>query len=380
MASPINRRDWLRQSTLAALGMGLTLPSLAHEEFQRNRYHTDGNNLINLGSNENPYGISPKAKQAIMDMIPWSNRYSFNLDGLKDARNTVSNYFGVASNNILLTAGSSIVLDFFPRILYKPGAHLVTAEPTFFVLPMLCKQLGYSVSAVRVGADDGLDLSAMLSAIQPNTQLVYVVNPNNPTGTYIKPGAMKEFCLEASKKTTVLIDEAYLDFLDSPDNESMIPLAANNPNIFVTRTFSKIHGMAGLRIGYLIGHPSRIETFENDYFSDSQIAISDLSLAAAMASLKDEAHRLEAKHEIISARDYTVKSLQKLNIKVTPSFTNFIHFPLGNYEGDFADFMLKKNIILRNYPIGKEKWGRVSVGTMPEMQQFIKVMNETWKA
>lgn len=380
MASTIKRRDWFRQTSFAALGLGLSVRSFAGEEKRLPKNFDSEKTIINLSSNENPYGISPKAKQAIIDMIPWSNRYSFNLDSLKDARVTIAKYFGVAAENILLTAGSGEVLDLVPRFLNKLNANLVTAEPTFFVLPAVAKKIGFSVNAVPVGSDKGLNLPAMLSAINNDTQLVYIVNPNNPTGTYLKPAAMKAFCEEASKKTPVLIDEAYLDFLDAPDNESMIPLAASNPNILVTRTFSKIHGMAGLRIGYVISHPSRIQQLEQTYFTESQIAISDLTLAAALASLQDEEHRLQVKQKNAAARDYTIKSLKELKLQPITSYTNFILFPLGNYDGNFADFMLTKNIHLRSNTYLGEKWCRVSVGTMNEMQQFIKVMKENWKS
>ena len=381
MSSTIKRRDWFRQTSFAALGLGLSIPSFAHEEKKSPPHYGSESNTINLSSNENPYGISPNAKQAIIDMIPWANRYSFNLNSLKDARATIAKYFGVGAENILLTAGSGEVLDLVPRFLNKTGANLVTAEPTFFVLPAVAKKIGFSVNAVPVGTDRGLNLPAMLSAINADTQLVYVVNPNNPTGTYLKPAAMKQFCEEAAKKTAVLIDEAYLDFLDAPDNESMIPLAAANPNILVTRTFSKIHGMAGLRIGYVISHPSRIQQLEQTYFTESQIAISDLTLAAALASLQDEGHRRECKQKIVAARDYTIKSLRELNLKPIQSYTNFILFPLGTYEGNFADFMLKKNnIALRSNTYLAEKWCRVSVGTMNEMQLFIKAIKEPWRS
>ncbi len=381
MPSTINRRNWFKQTSFATLGLGLSMRSFAHDTEGLPKTNFDSQkSLINLSSKENPYSISPKAKQAIIDMIPWASRYSFNLDGLKDARTTIAKYYGVAAENILLTAGSGEVLDLVPRFLNKPNGNLVTADPTFFVLPATAKKIGYSVNAVPVGSDRGLNLPAMLSAINNDTQLVYIVNPNNPTGTYLKPGAMKQFCEEAAKKTVVMIDEAYIDFLDAPDNESMIPLAANNSNILVTRTFSKIHGLAGLRIGYVIGSESRIKELEQSYFTESQIAISDLTLAAAMASLQDEEHRLQVKQKNAAARDYTLKSLREMKLNPITSYTNFILFPLGNYDGNFADFMMTKNIHLRSNTYLGEKWCRVSVGTMDEMQQFIKVMKETWKA
>ena len=379
MTSTINRRDWFRQTSLATLGLGFSFRSFAGEEEGLPKNSGSEKGLINLSSNENPYGISPKAKQAIIEMIPWANRYSFNISALKDSRATIAKYYGVNEENILLTAGSGMVLDLLPRFLYKPNSNIVTADPTFFILPATSKKIGFNVSLVPVGADRGINLPAMLSAINKDTQMVYLVNPNNPTGTLLKPAAMKQFCQEAAKKTTVLIDEAYLDFLDAPDNESMIPLAANDPNILVTRTFSKIHGMAGLRIGYVISHASRIQQLEKSYFNESQIAISDLTLAAALASLQDEVHRSECKQKNAAARDYTIKSLKDMNINCIPSVTNFILFPLGNYNGNFADFMMTKNIHLRSNTFVGEKWCRVSVGTMDEMQQFIKVMKDTWK-
>jgi len=381
MSSTIKRRDWFKQTSFATLGLGLSLRSFANDvEGLPQKKFDSQKGLINLSSNENPYGISPKSKQAIIEMIPYANRYSFNIDSLKNCQQTIAKYYGVNEENILLTAGSGMVLDLVPRYFYKTGANVVAADPTFFILPATAKKLGYNLNLVPVGADRGINLSGMLSAINNDTQLIYLVNPNNPTGTLLKPAAMKQFCEEASKKAPVLIDEAYLDFLDAPDNESMIPLAASNPNVMVTRTFSKIHGMAGLRIGYVISHPSRIKQLEQTYFTESQVAISDLTLTAALASLQDEEHRLQAKQKNAAARDYTVKSLKEMKLNPIPSVTNFILFPLGNnYEGNFADFMLTKNIYLRSNTYFGEKCCRVSVGTMEEMQQFIKVMKETWK-
>ncbi len=378
MPATLDRREWLKRSSLAALGLGFSFPAITKAESAHHFFNTE-TPMINLGSNENPYGISPKSKQAVLDMLPWANRYSFNIPDLKNSRAIVAKYYGVSVENILLTAGSGEVLAASAHYFYKTGGNMVTADPTFFVLPNAVKALGMTVNAVPVGSDNGLDLSKMLSAINGDTQLVYMVNPNNPTGTLLKPAAVKQFCEEASKKTAVLIDEAYLDFIDAPDNESMIPLAVNNPNVLVTRTFSKIHGMAGLRMGFVISHPSRIKELEKTYFTESQIAICNLTLAAALASLQDEQHRLESKQKNAAAREYTFKALQSMNIHCVPSYTNFMLFHLGAYPGNFAEFMLKKNIILRSNEYLGEKWCRVSIGTMDEMQQFIKVMKQEWK-
>ncbi|HTQ27408.1 MAG TPA: histidinol-phosphate transaminase, partial [Puia sp.] len=354
------------------------LNALTNEEGMTRNAGSD-KGMINLGSNENPYGISPKARQAIIELLPLANRYSFNIPSLKTCRSTLAKFHGLSSENILLTAGSGIVLDLGVRYFYKPGGNIVTAEPTFFILPNTAKKLGLGVNAVPVGRDRGLDLDAMMSAINQDTQLIYIVNPNNPTGTVLMPSTLKSFCIEASKKTAIMIDEAYMDFLDAPYNESMIPLAASNPNVLVTRTFSKIHGMAGLRMGYVIGHPSRIRQLEDNYFNESQIAICNLTLAAGMASLQDEGHRQLCKQKNAAAREYTVKSLEAMNLHCIPSYTNFLLFSLDGFTGNFAEYMLTQNIILRSNEYLGEKWCRVSIGTMEEMQQFMKVMHQTWQ-
>jgi histidinol-phosphate aminotransferase len=179
----------------------------------------------------------------------------------------------------------------------------------------------------------------------------------------------------------VLIDEAYIDFLNPPDNESMFSLTSSNPNVAVVRTFSKIHGMAGLRIGFLVGHPDLIRSLEANYFQHTQIAISNLSQAAALASLKDEQHRQSCKMKNAEAREFTLHALQDLHIRCIPSFTNFMFFSLGDYKGDFAQDMLSKNgIILRSSVYGDGKWGRVSIGTLDEMRKFAAVMQATWKS
>jgi histidinol-phosphate aminotransferase len=159
----------------------------------------------------------------------------------------------------------------------------------------------------------------------------------------------------------------------------MISLIDKNPNVVVVRTFSKIHAMAGLRVGFLVGHPAIIRALDENYFTNSNISISNLTAAAALASLKDEAHRASCKQKNAEARAYTFNAFTEMNIACIPSYTNFLFFPLGKYPGDFAKDMLAKNVILRSssYPDGK--WGRVSVGTLDEMKQFISIMKADWK-
>jgi histidinol-phosphate aminotransferase len=374
-----NRREWLKLSSLAVLGSGFSLRSLANEEGILRNFGAE-KGLINLGSNENPYGISPKARQAIIDMLGEANRYAFNIASLQSFKKELAAYYKVLPEQVLITAGSGEALALLARH-YNKG-NLVTAAPTFAILPNTAKKIGTEVIEIALTADKVHDLPKMLAAITDKTQLVYICNPANPTTTVLKPAALKSFCEEARKKATVVIDEAYIDFLDAPYNESMIELVGNSPNIIVLRTFSKIHAMAGLRVGFLIAHPSVIKQLEPNYFQNSQFAVSNLALTAAQASLTDEEHRKQCKQKNEAVRTYTFQSLQQLGIRCIPSYTNFMFFYLNNYAGDFAqDMLTKNNVMLRSSVQPDGKWARVSMGTMDEMKKFITIMQQTnWKS
>ena len=373
---PTNRRDWLKQSALATLGLGFSLRSMGGEDYLPKTFG-NATGLINLGSNENPYGVSPRAKQAIIDMIAQANRYQYNIPALQSFKKELGNHYGVTQEHVLVTAGSGEALALFARHFNK--GNTVAANPTFFILPNTVKKLGTSLIEVPLTKEKVHDLPRMLSAINENTKLVYIVNPANPTSTIVKSSDLKSFCIEAGKKAVVLVDEAYIDYVDPPDNESMIDLIEKNPNIVVVRTFSKIHGMAGMRVGFVIAHPTMIRQLEPNYFASSQFCVSTPAMAAALESLKDEAHQRKSKQKNEEARNYTLKSLHQHKINAIPSYTNFLFMPLGNYPGDFAEDMLSKNILLRSNNYSDGKWARVSIGTMEEMKQFIGTLQTTLK-
>ena len=367
----LSRRQWIKQGSFAALGLGFSLRSIANEEGITRNFGKEAG-LINLGSNENPYGISSKAKQAINNLINESNRYQFNVPSLQSFNQELAGYYKVSTDQLLVTAGSGAGLAMLAR--YFSNGNIVTATPTFGILPSTAKSIGTKVIEIPLTKEKVHDLSSLMNAINDKTSLVYICNPANPTATMLKPDALKNFCREASKKTTVLVDEAYLDFLDAPDNESMIGLIENNPRIIVIKTFSKIHGMAGLRVGFTIGHPDTIKKLNNSFYQRSQHDCSVLSLGAAKASLEDEEHRKMSKKKNEEAREYTFNELKKMDYTSYPSFTNFLFFKLNNYKGDFTSDMMKKNILLRSSEYSDGKWCRVSVGTMDEMKTFISTL------
>ena len=370
----VNRRDWLKQSSLAALGLGLSLRSLGNEEGLPRQFGS-GLGIINLGSNENPYGISPFSKKAITDMLGEANRYSFNIASLKDFKNEIANYFKLSPDQLLITAGSGEGLNLLAR--HYSGGNIVTGDPTFAILPNTAKKTGSQVIEVPLTFEKVHDTAALLNAINDKTKLVYICNPANPTTTILTPDQMRSFCEEASKKTVVAIDEAYIDYVEPPDNVSMLTLIDKNPNIIILRTFSKIHAMAGLRLGFIAAHPDLIQKLTANYFSNTQFCTSVLTQSAVLASLKDEDHRRQSKEKNAAVRKYTSDALASMNYRIAVSHTNFLFFQLKNYTGDFAKEMLEKNKILVRSNIYRDgNWCRVSLGTMEEMQQFMKIFKE----
>ena len=305
----LSRRQWLKQGSFAALGLGFSLRSIANEEGIIRSFGMEAG-LINLGANENPYGISPMAREAIINTLPDANRYYFSNKSVKDFRKQLAVHLGFADENILVTPGSGNALELMARHFNK--GNIIAATPTFGILPNAAKKLGTELIEIPLTYEKVHDLPKMLEAINNKTALVYICNPANPTATIVGSNELKNFCIEAAKKTIVLVDEAYIDFLEPPDNISMVELIEKNPNVLVMRTFSKIHGMAGLRVGYTIGHPSLIKTLEENYFSSTQMNISVTSYAAALASMKDEAHRKKSKEKNAAARLYTYNELMKM--------------------------------------------------------------------
>jgi histidinol-phosphate aminotransferase len=377
----LSRRKWLQSSlTLAggaALAGALPLVSLPvtcvaspHELALK-----EGGMLL-LGSNENPYGPSPKAREAMIEAVQRGNRYA----DVKPLVADVAAFRGVAPENVVMGAGSAEILGLAALAFAKSRTEVVAAKPTFFVLPDVAKRLGATVVEITVDADLRHDLSKMASAISPKTSLVYVCNPNNPTGTKLEASLLRAFCEEVAKKAVVVVDEVYHDFID---DASMIPLAVQNPNVIVARSFSKVYGLAGMRIGYGIAHADTIKKLQA-LQAWSGNAISQVSLAAARVSLQDQAFVRMTLEKIAEGREIVSAYLKSEGIFSVPSFANVVYFALDKFPaskttGGFAKQMEERNIIIREGNVGERRFCRVSMGTPEEMRQFVNVL-KTLKA
>jgi histidinol-phosphate aminotransferase len=374
-----SRRLWLKKIGIGVAGIGLSnfnsFASPLASENLINGFENDAN-LIFLRSNENPYGPSPLARKAFADNVNISNRYwEIETQLIADLakRNSVND------ENILLGAGSTEILDLVAKLVsldkgHEPkvtgSANYVIADPSYDYWTVTLDYLGLTKNKVPLTTDKKINLQAMLEAVNQDTKLVYICNPNNPTGTICEREALVECVTKISQNTIVLIDEAYLDFTKQ---QSLSNIVNDHKNIIIVKTFSKIYGLAGARIGYAIANKTIIDNLANSQ-SNTNNSVSVLSKLAAIASLKDNKFVSNCYLLNENARQYTINELQKLNCECISSNTNFIYFSLSTYNKDYFKQLEDNNIQGGKIYEEQGKWTRITVGKMDEMKKFIKAL------
>jgi len=365
MSNNSSRRQWLRNTTAALAGASLAPAIFATEKA---RYRAAG--IILLNGNENAYGPSTAARKAMIEAAGNSNRYPD--DQVAALKKQVAEFWNVGMENILFGAGSSEFLGLVSLLIASPKGKIITAEPSYRVWNGQAESFGSVFKRIPVATDKTLDLSAMMSAIDSDTRMMYVCNPNNPVGTYVEDHLLRNFVIECSKKCMVLVDEAYTEFAGLP---SLKDLAIKDPNIVVAKTFSKIYGLAGARVGYVIAHPDTIKKL-SAFQPWPNANVSAGSIAAASAALKDQAFVKVCKEKIAQSRELCYKTFKELSLEYIPSHTNFILFNIGKIGSDFSQKMQAKNIFVQYRDHFGGKWCRVSMGTIDEMKTFCAVLKE----
>jgi histidinol-phosphate aminotransferase len=363
---PTDRRTWLKQSSLALAGLGIS-PILSATE---KKYFFLPANPILLNSNENAYGPSPLAQKAIMEVYKNSNRYPD--DYIPLIKKKIAAHWNVATENILLGAGSSDIIGLACQHVAKIKGHIITAEPSYRVWNSQASSFGLSFKRVPLNNEKKSDLSKMVESITDETRMIYFCNPNNPTGTYAEITQLKDHSLAAAKKTFVFIDEAYTEYADIP---TLATEAIKNSNIVVAKTFSKAYGLAGARVGYAIAHPETIKSLSS-YQPWPDAGVSVVSGAAAMASLDDQDFVKKCREKAKAAREMCYDCFKKLSLDYISSSTNFILFNIDKIKGDFTGLMQAKNIYVQFREHFGGKWCRVSMGTIEEIQQFCNALKE----
>jgi histidinol-phosphate aminotransferase len=297
-----------------------------------------------------------------------SNRYSD--DEVKDLVKKLAKFHGVAPENIIMSAGSSEILGQTTLLAAQQGGNAITAEPSFNPWMRLAKEFGVEVRSIPLTGEYKLDIDKMRGAMDAKTRMVYVCNPNNPVGNYIEFEKLRGFVEECSSKALVLVDEAYTEFADLP---SMAKQATSNKNIVVAKTFSKIYGLAGARIGYAIGHPDTIARFASmQSWPNGQLG--QVNVAAAMAALDDQAFVRSCREKTAACRQFAADTFKKLDLAYIPSSTSFMMFNVDKIKCDYPAAMQKQNIMVQHRNHFGGKWCRVSMGTMEEMKLFAKAL------
>jgi histidinol-phosphate aminotransferase len=325
-----------------------------------------------LFANENPFGPSDKAKHAIMEALPTS--YQYPIRSMGELTEKISNFEKVPQEKILLASGSSPLLMAAALYYGKPGSNIITGDPSYADLPSKAERMGVKINKVPLTSEYKLDLDAMEKAIDANTTLVYICNPNNPTATVVDNAKLKAFCERVSKKVTVFVDEAYIDYLPDPQGTTLIPMVNSGANIIVARTFSKLYGFAGLRAGYVVTQPETIKNLS--LYTEASMSITATTLAAALASYQDREFLDGALKKTLASKDYLYEVLKKEGYTYVPSSTNFVIFPIKMEGKQFTDEMMKRGVGVRFWKFNNKEWCRVSIGRMDEMEAFAAAFKE----
>jgi histidinol-phosphate aminotransferase len=330
----------------------------------------DETSIIKLASNENPLGVSPKALAAMRALLDGLARYP---DGNGfELKQALSDRFGVEHNRIVLGNGSNDVLELAARAFLAPGLSAVYAQHAFAVYPLAVQAAG--AQGIEVPAKDyGHDLAAMAAAVRPDTRIVFVANPNNPTGTFVPGAELEKFIAALPQDVLVVLDEAYTEYLRPDFRYDSIGWLKKHPNLVITRTFSKVYGLAGLRVGYALAAPGVADLMNR---VRQPFNVNSLSLAAAAAALNDEDFIRRSYELNCRGMDQVVAGLGQLGLKHIPSYGNFVTFEVPDAAAVFRR-LLQLGVIVR--PIaayGMPGHLRVSIGLESENARFLDALKQ----
>ena len=326
--------------------------------------------IVKLASNENPLGVSPKAQEAIRAVLSDLGRYP-DGNGFELKQALVRRY-GVAMECIVLGNGSNDVLDLAARAFLTPQDEAVYSQHAFAVYPLAVQAMG--ARGVEVPAKGyGHDLGAMARAVTPRTRIVFVANPNNPTGTMAAAQALEAFIAALPEHVLVVLDEAYNEYLPPEARTDTLAWLARYPNLAITRTFSKVYGLAGLRVGYSFASPAVADLMNR---VREPFNVNSVALAAAAAAL-DDAEFVSRSYELnLAGMKQLTQGLSELGLEYIPSYGNFVSFEVADAAGVFQK-LLRSGVIVR--PIagyGMPRHLRVSIGLSSENARFLETLRK----
>ena len=324
--------------------------------------------IVKLASNENPLGMSPKAKKAVEAAISGIERYPDQFELIAK----LAERCDVAAGQVVLGNGSNDVLDLIARVFLAPGRSAVFAQHAFAVYPLATLSTGAELISTPA-KNYGHDLDAMRAAIRPDTRIVWIANPNNPTGNFLPYPEVRAFLEAVPKDVVVVLDEAYNEYLAPAERVDTAQWIKDFPNLVVTRTFSKIFGLAGLRVGYALASAEIADLMNR---VRQPFNVNNLAIAAASAALDDHAFVAESFELNRRGMAQIVAALDKLSFEYIPSSGNFVTFRAGDAAA-VNQKLLKQGVIVR--PIagyGLPEWLRVTIGNEAENARFIEALEK----
>ena len=343
-------------------------PGKPVEELERELGIAD---IIKLASNENPLGPSPVVTASIAGQLAELARYpdgsAYQLKDKLQAR------LGIVPAMVTVGNGSNDVLELVARVFLGPGLESIVSEHSFVVYPLVTKSLGAKLTVIPA-IDFGQDLEATLAAISDQTRIVFIANPNNPTGTWVNKQSLLSFLDAVPEEVLVVLDEAYAEYVSEPDYPNGLELVGNYPNLIVTRTFSKAYGLAGLRIGYAVSHPDIADLMNR---VRQPFNVNAMSLAAALVALDDEAHLQESIRINNEGMKMLTDACDQLGLGYIPSVGNFLTIDCGRDAMPVYEGLLRAGVIVRPIGVyGMPNHLRVTIGLPEENMRFIDSLRE----
>ena len=336
--------------------------------------------IIKLASNENPLGVSPKARAAMRALLDGDGVALYPDGNGYELKHALSRYLGVGMEQLVLGNGSNDVLELAARAFLAPANSAVYAQHAFAVYPLVVQAMG--CKGIEVPAKNfGHDLDAMLRAVRPDTRIVFVANPNNPTGTLAAAADMERFIAGLPAQVLVVLDEAYNDYLRPEHRSDSLSWLKKYDNLLITRTFSKIYGLAGLRVGYAVGSAGVADMLNR---VRQPFNVNSISLAAAAAALDDHEFVRRSYELNLAGMDQMTAGFKKMGLEYIPSYGNFVTFKVRDGKHDAKGVnaaLLKSGVIVR--PIagyGLPDWLRVSIGLESENARFLASLKQAMGA
>lgn len=322
--------------------------------------------VIKLASNENPLGPSPAALAAMQRVL--ANIHLYPDGNAFYLKQRLAEKLDLPVASLILGNGSNEIIEFVGHAYLAPGVDVVVSQYCFAVYPLVTQLFGANLVTVPA-KDFGHDLPAMLKVITPKTRVVFVANPNNPTGTVVAQAQLEDFVRQIPPGVLLVLDEAYIEFLESPADFLAAIRDGTQPNLLLMRTFSKIYGLAGLRLGYGVGHPDLVATLEK---VRQPFNLNSLAQAAALAALDDTEHMCRTRENNARGLQFFVAGFQRMQLTFIPSAGNFILVRVGDGQRVF-ETLQAQGVIVR--PMGGyqlPEWIRISIGTPTENERCLK--------